>query len=165
MFADHKCVDRHPRHIQLSSQKLFEARKVQHSTHPEHSFLPESCCPKCHICHRIHRVCNHNDFGLRCIFCDFLRNGLHDSCVFREKIHPGHPRFSSQTSSNDDDIRSFDRAVIVRSDYFSIDAKLCSHMAQIKRFAFGKPGNDIHKSHVVNVSLDQNHCKGASYSP
>jgi hypothetical protein len=115
MAAQHEGGDVLHRDVEFLGEEVAEARAVQNAGHAADHVVRQARELAQRPDHRVERVGDADDEGVRRVVADALAHGFHDLEVDAQKVVAAHARLARHTGGDDADIRARDVGVIVRA--------------------------------------------------
>src|SRR5688572_33368287 len=82
---------------QVLTQLVFETGAVQSSPHADDPILWNACAGQSQVSHRIHRVTDYNNNGIRRVFKNILGYTFYNTCVYADQFFPCHTGFAGKS--------------------------------------------------------------------
>lgn len=142
--------------------KVQEARGIENSGHTHHAIFGKARHFLHNVNHRIQRVRDDDDEGVRRVGFDALGHLLYDFGVRADQVVPGHARLPRNTGRDDDDVRAGDVLVIVRAADSGVAAFDRRRLMDVETFALRHSFHDVEQNDVSEFFLSGQEGHGAA---
>src|SRR5439155_8761627 len=149
MASENKCADVLDRDFELLGEKIAKASAVENARHADDAIVRQARGFAHQGDHRIERIGDDNDEGLRAMLLDGSADSGDDLAVDAQQIVTTHARLARNAGSADDNIRSCERGVVVRSNKLRIEAFDRRALCNIETLALWNAFDDINQHDVT----------------
>jgi hypothetical protein len=137
---------------ELPGDERREARGVEHAGLADDAVVREARDALAERHHRVERVRDHDDEGVRGVLLDALGHRRHDLRVHRDEVVAAHARLAGKPGRHDDDVRALDVLVAVRALELHVEAVDRRGLGDVEGLALGQPLDDVEQDHVAELA-------------
>ena len=151
MAPEHEGGDVLHRDAELLGEEGAETRRIQHTRHADHHVMRQLRKFAQRPDHRVERIGDADDEGVRGVRLDALADRLHHLQIDAEQIVAAHPRLAGDAGGDDDDVGAPDVGIIVRALERDVEALDRAALGKIERLALRHALDDVEQDDVAQL--------------
>jgi hypothetical protein len=139
------------RDFELERQEVAEARAVENARHADDHVVREPREFAQRPDHRVERVGDADDEGVRRMGLDPFAHGLHDLEVDADEVVAAHARLAGDAGGDDADVRARDVGVGIRAGERRVEPFGGSGFGDVERLALRRAFGDVEEDDVAEL--------------
>jgi hypothetical protein len=149
MAAEHEGADVLHRDVELGGNEIAQPRRIENARHADHHVARQPREFLQRPDHRVERVGDADDEGLRGVFPDPGADLLHHLEIDLKQVIAAHARLTRHAGRNDANVGALDPRIGGCAGELCVEAVDRRGLSKVQRLALGNPFDDVEKHHVA----------------
>ena len=130
---------------------MAEARGIEHARHAHHAGVRQAAGLPQHIDHRVQRVGDADDEGVRRVVADARAHLAHHLGVDREQVVATHAGLARHAGGDDHHVGALDGRVVLGAAERRVEAFHRAALGEVQRLALGHAFDDVEEHDVAKI--------------